>query len=135
MTERDKAAIERMRRRGLSYQEIAGNIAISKDAVRSYCRTHDIAPDTDIRQDTGVCPVCGKPLKNVSGKGRRKRFCSDVCRMEWWKSHPSEKGHDIGRIRVYRCAGCGKQFRGYGSVERKYCCHECYISDRFGNGA
>ena len=54
MTERDKAAIERMRRRGLSYQEIAGNLAISKDAVRSYCRTHDIAPDTDIRQDTGV---------------------------------------------------------------------------------
>ena len=41
MTERDKAAIEGMRRSGLSYQEIAGNLAISKDAVRSYCRTHD----------------------------------------------------------------------------------------------
>ena len=34
MTERDKAAIERMRRNGLSYQEIAGNLAISKEAVR-----------------------------------------------------------------------------------------------------
>ena len=62
MTEMEKTAIERMRRSGLSYQEIAGNLAISKDAVRSYCRTHDIAPDTDIRRDTGVCPVCGKPL-------------------------------------------------------------------------
>ena len=135
MTERDKAAIERMRRRGLSYQEIADNLAIRKEAVRSYCRNHNINPDVDAIQDKDVCPVCGKPLKEYSGRGRRRRFCSDHCRMEWWKNHPSEKGHDITRIRVYKCAGCGKLFRGYGSTERKYCSHECYISHRFGNGA
>lgn len=135
MNERDKAAIDRMRRSGLSYQEIADNLSIRKEAVRSYCRTHDIAPDMDIRQDTEVCPVCGKLLKKTPGKGRKRRFCSDDCRKEWWKNHPSEKGYDIGKIRVYRCVGCGKLFRGYGSAERKYCCHECYITDRFGNGA
>lgn len=135
MTGNERAAIERMRRSGLSYQEIADNLAIRKEAVRSYCRNHDINPDMDAIPDKAVCPVCGKLLKNTSRRGRRRRFCSDRCRMEWWKSHPSEKGHDIGRIRVYRCTGCGKPFRGYGSVERKYCSHECYISHRFGNGA
>lgn len=36
MTGNEKAAIERMRRSGLSYQEIADNLAIRKEAVRSY---------------------------------------------------------------------------------------------------
>lgn len=135
MTGNERTAIERMRRSGLSYQEIADNLAIRKEAVRSYCRNHNINPDVDGMQDKDICPVCGKPLKKASGKGRRRRFCSDSCRMEWWKNHPSEKGHDIRRIRVYKCAGCGKLFCGYGSTERKYCSHECYISHRFGNGA
>lgn len=135
MTGNERTAIERMRRSGLSYQEIADNLAIRKEAVRSYCRNHNINPDVDAIHDKDVCPICGKPLKEYSGRGRRRRFCSDHCRMEWWKNRPSEKGHDITRIRVYRCAECGKLFRGYGSAERKYCSHECYISHRFGNGA
>lgn len=30
------------------------------------------------------------------------------------------------------CAHCGKPFTAYGNKERKYCSHNCYISDRFG---
>ena len=135
MTGNERTAIERMRRSGLSYQEIADNLAIRKEAVRSYCRNHNINPDVDAIHDKDVCPICGKPLKEYSGRGRRRRFCPDHCRMEWWNNQPSEGGHDITRSRVYRCAECGKLFRGYGSAERKYCSHECYISHRFGNGA
>ena len=135
MTEKEKDAIERMRQRGLSYQQIADNLSIRKEAVRSFCRTHGIGPKAYAITDGPVCPVCGRPVKQPEGKGRKRRFCSDSCRTEWWDNHPSEKGYDIGRIRVYRCVKCGKLFRGYGSTERKYCSHECYISHRFGNGA
>ncbi len=134
MTEKERDAIERMRQSGLSYQQIADNLSIRKEAVRSFCRTHGIAPSEDTT-DRPVCPVCGRPLKQPEEKGRRRRFCSDGCRTEWWKSHPSEKGYDIARMHVYRCVKCGKLFRGYESADRKYCSHECYISHRFGNGA
>lgn len=134
MTENEKSAIERMRKKGLSYQKIADNLSIRKEAVRSFCRTRNIAPATGATASSSICPICGRQLKQPEGKGRRRRFCSDACRMKWWKNHPSEKGHDIARIRVYRCRGCGNLFRGYGSAERKYCSHECYISDRFGSG-
>ena len=33
--------------------------------------------------------------------------------------------------RVY-CKNCGVMFTVYGNKHRKYCCHECYINDRFG---
>ena len=33
---------------------------------------------------------------------------------------------------VYKCEKCGKKFISYGNKDRKYCCHECYIEDRFG---
>ena len=30
------------------------------------------------------------------------------------------------------CKQCGKPFTAYGNKGRKYCCHQCYIVDRFG---
>jgi hypothetical protein len=30
------------------------------------------------------------------------------------------------------CASCGRMFEDYTRNHRKYCCHACYIQDRFG---
>ena len=35
-------------------------------------------------------------------------------------------------IYEYTCTTCGSAFTAYGNIHRKYCCHECYIADRFG---
>jgi len=35
-------------------------------------------------------------------------------------------------IYEYTCPTCGSAFTAYGNSHRKYCCHECYIADRFG---
>ena len=35
-------------------------------------------------------------------------------------------------IYEYTCPTCGSAFTAYGNRHRKYCCHECYIADRFG---
>lgn len=34
---------------------------------------------------------------------------------------------------MYRlvCVHCGQEFVSYGNRNRKYCCHDCYIKDRF----
>ena len=37
-----------------------------------------------------------------------------------------------GNAYEYTCAHCGKPFTAYGNKGRKYCSHECYIADRFG---
>jgi hypothetical protein len=52
--------------------------------------------------------------------------------MAWWKEHPER----LNRKAVYGlvCAGCGKPFESYGNRYRKYCSHDCYIKDRFGDG-
>ena len=38
-------------------------------------------------------------------------------------------------IYEYTCPTCGSAFTAYGNSHRKYCCHECYIADRFGGKA
>jgi hypothetical protein len=70
----------------------------------------------------------------LSGKtpaGRRKKFCSDECRVKWWNAHQNQ----VSRKAVYEftCAYCGKSFTVYGNNHRKYCSHDCYIKDRFGD--
>lgn len=49
--------------------------------------------------------------------------------------HKLSNGLDIiyrKAVYAYTCAHCGKPFTAYGNKERKYCSHNCYISDRFG---
>jgi hypothetical protein len=79
--------------------------------------------------DTCCCKQCGKLIKIIP-KRKPKIFCSDECRAEWWNTHPE----NVQRKAVYHftCAHCGKPFTAYGNKGRKYCCHQCYIADRFG---
>ena len=76
------------------------------------------------------CPNCGEEIRQIA-KRKKKRFCCDKCRNEWWNSHLEL----IKRKAYYEhtCQGCGKTFTSYGDRNRKYCCHECYVKDRFGS--
>ena len=133
MTDREKEAITRFRENGRSYQEIADNLNINKDAVRSFCRTHHIAPKMDIKnRPEKVCQACGKIIHDKPGRGRKRRFCSDKCRSIWWSIHPEAMEHSLEKIHIYKCAYCGKAFRGYTNVKRKYCSNDCANQARFG---
>ena len=74
------------------------------------------------------CQECGEVVIQPP-KRKLKKFCSDKCRMKWWNTHQylikKEANYNIV------CRNCGKQFVSYGNKERKYCCHACYIQDRF----
>ena len=124
MTDKQKIEIEKMRREGLGYKKIAVALDLSENTVKSYCRRLPT-----IAADNEKCMCCGKPLSQIPGH-KKKKFCSDSCRMKWWNSHL-----DIVKrkaLYTFVCPCCGKEFTVYGNANRKYCCHECYIDDRFG---
>ena len=74
------------------------------------------------------CEQCGALVKQHP-KRKRKRFCSDACRMRWWNDHRYLREPNTVEI---NCQGCGKVVKAIKGSGRKYCCHECYIKDRFG---
>lgn len=74
------------------------------------------------------CEQCGALIEQ-NPKRKRKRFCSDACRMKWWNDHRDLVATDTVDI---KCQCCGKAVKAIKGSGRKYCCHECYIKDRFG---
>lgn len=130
MTEEQKDKIIQFRKQGFGYSDISRELDISKDTIKSFCRRNGLVPSCEkYFDDKDKCRECGKPLIQQE-KRKRRIFCSKVCREKWWTKHADR----INRKAVYTftCAGCGKSFTAYGNSKRKYCSHNCYITDRFG---
>jgi len=128
MTQPEKVRVEQMRRRGVSYGEIAKRLGLNISTVKTHCRRNGLQPLNSEPEDHNSCKQCGKPLLQEA-KQKPKKFCSDKCRMVWWNSHRDEVNKRGARKLV--CSGCGCAFESY-DTSRKYCCHACYITDRFG---
>ena len=130
MTKLQKLEIERLRRSGASYNKISTTLNLSKNTIKSYCQRNNLggAISNDSKQNDS-CRNCGQLLGNGQGI-KQKRFCSNKCRMSWWKQHPE----NINRKAVYsfNCVNCGAEFTAYGNGSRKYCSHGCYVAVRFG---
>lgn len=136
MTDAQKEQILKLRTDGLSYGEIACELGMRINTVKSYCRRKfngdhkkkTVEPGS-IVSNIEHCQECGKPIQQIQGR-KIKRFCSDTCRMKWWNAHPEmvkrKNGHEV------ICYHCSKKFLVYGSQVHKYCSHDCYIKDRFG---
>ena len=138
MTDEQQSKIKELRLKGLGYKAIATQIKLTRDVVRNYCKHHGLQGDACIValnhelkiKSNIVCLCCQKPLRQ-KGRGRKKKFCSETCRRKWWKEHQeARKGKDTA-FYTFICAHCGKPFKVYGNQNRKYCCHDCYIKDRF----
>jgi endogenous inhibitor of DNA gyrase (YacG/DUF329 family) len=137
MTPDEKSRLTDLRKAGRSYTEIADALGISKNTVKTFCRRNGLAPEvestpvevTPAPTTERLCPHCGKPVIQPQGR-KEKKFCSDTCRNRWWNSHMDLVNRKA--IYEYTCPTCGTAFTAYGNNHRKYCCHECYIADRFG---
>lgn len=136
MTSVQKESIKLMRSQGLSYRAVSERTGIGYEAVKSFCRRNgltgfgsDILKGFNGGEKYLFCKNCGNRLMQQKNMKRRV-FCCDTCRVKWWSAHPEM----INRKAVYHfeCSYCGKPFTAYGNSGRKYCCHECYIEDRFG---
>ena len=128
MTKEQKLKIAELRQQGFGYKKIAKIIQVSDGTVKTYCHRAGLTAPELISTSDSFCQYCEKPLIQLPGR-KQKRFCSDSCRNKWWNSHL-----DIVKrkaLYTFVCPGCGKEFTVYGNANRKYCCHECYIKDRF----
>jgi hypothetical protein len=121
MNNDQKQAIQALRLRGLSYAQIADEVGLSANTVKSFCRRSDAARN--------LCKHCRQPLVSMA-KCKPKTFCSDACRQAWWRANRDQmKQHAVHH---FICAHCHQPFDGYGSRDRKYCSRDCYIAHRYG---
>ena len=133
MTDKERYKIECYRDKGRSYAEIAKNLDLSINTVKTYCKRHNLGGVRGGRHvkvgEPCACANCGSPVYQIKGR-RRKRFCSDKCRNLWWNSHMDL----VNRKAYYECdcKNCGKHFTAYGDNDRKYCSRECYLEARWG---
>jgi len=126
LTEEQKTAIANFRRNGCGYKKIGQLLGVSGNTVKTYCRRNGLGGTAtqNKKQKTGFfCKYCGEPVKQTAGK-KQKKFCSDECRMKWWNHHTQlMKKNSV-------CVHCGKSFHGRNG--QKYCSHDCYVAERFG---
>ena len=135
MKREDFKQVQELREAGYSYSRIAVVLGVPKNSVKSYCSRFGIRPgsrDQFADEDGALrCRQCGCEIDREHSSDT-KRFCSSECRMRWWNAHRDHATSKVMQMVV--CANCNKPFRSYACEHRKYCCHECYITDRFGRG-
>ena len=126
MTALQKKRIAYLRGKGDSYTRIAATLGISENTVKSFCRRNNLGKNQPIAIEN-ACGNCGKPLVHTPG-AKRKRFCTDKCRMAWWNAHPEA----VNRKSVYhyQCLACGVSFVSYGNARRRYCSRACFGAAR-----
>ena len=126
MTDLERSQINKYRMDGLNQKQISELTGIAQNTIKSYCRRNPIAP-TAVADHKGLCRHCGNPLIQTPHK-KVKRYCSDRCRMAWWK----ENNTQLNKKAYYRivCRQCGEVFESYGNPNRKYCSRACYALAR-----
>ena len=133
MTDTERSLIQRMRRSGSSAAQISAETGLSENTIKSFCRRNDIRPVSEnvlsAVDTTGVCKFCGKLIEQ-NAKGKKKKFCSDTCRISWWNVHPEQ----LKSAEHIVCANCRNTFNSYGRRRRKYCSHGCYVAARYSGG-
>ncbi|WP_026664852.1 helix-turn-helix domain-containing protein [Butyrivibrio sp. FC2001] len=140
MTDEEKMRIRTLRQQGVGYQAIANMLNMNRDTVRAYCKRHglngiqvSVKMNTRERIKNGeACGFCAGPIQKRA-TGRPARFCSEVCRRNYWKLHREESQHSEKATYIMECAYCHTVFKSYGNKKRKYCCHEHYVLDRYGD--
>ena len=130
LTEEQKSEIRRQRVDGAGYKTIANGMGLSVNTVISHCRRNGLTGRARKKDGIQGCKWCGRPVQQTLGR-KEKKFCSDECRIKWWNRHHNQPRRNAWY--EFTCQCCGKPFRAYGNDHRKYCSHDCYIKDRFGD--
>ena len=133
MTVELRDQIMKLSAEGDGYRTIAAKLNLTVDKVRYHCRTNGLnGRAKDLLIFDGVtCPTCGGPIEQITGKGRRRKFCCEKCRREWWNKHPGAGNKKETAFYTSTCACCNKEFKTYGNNHRTYCSRDCYIKARF----
>lgn len=121
MDKEQKASIIRMRSDGMTFSEIANQLQLSINTVKSFYR-RNAKTETPLE----ACMNCGKPIVQTEHK-RQKKFCSDKCRNDWWSAHPQNRRPK--KLYSHICEYCGIAFQS-DRAKSKYCTVKCFADAR-----
>ena len=126
MTTKEIKEVNELQIQGFGYKKIASLTGINENTVKAYLRRHPVEPE-EVSVPRSMCKYCGTPVTSLP-RHKTKQFCSDACRMKWWKEHKDE----VNKKAWYglTCQFCGKEFRCYGDAKQKYCCRKCCDDSR-----
>lgn len=128
MNSEQKLRIAELRKSGYGCKEISEQLQISINTIKSYCKRHNIQRQNEIiGDDVRFCLQCGKTIPQVQHR-KVKKFCSDKCRMVWWRNHSSLL-HTHSK-KMLKCPVCNKAFSAYSSTHQKYCSRLCYYKSK-----
>lgn len=131
MTKEQKQKITELAAFGKGYKFIADYLGVSLDTVKSYMRRNSIkVAAVQIQQKTyeGVlCRNCGAVLVHKPGF-KKKSFCSDKCRRNWWNAHEFEMNKHSETL--HTCEHCKKTFMSYSSRKNRFCSRDCFYKYR-----
>lgn len=138
MTENQGIQIVALRKQGLGYKRIASIVNVSRDSVRSYCKTRNLhgyigmdSANVEMKmQNKQLCGFCGGQMK-AAHTGRPRRFCSENCRRRYWSERRDLIKKSEKATYIRSCLYCGETFESYGNKNRKFCCHDHYIKYHF----
>jgi Mn-dependent DtxR family transcriptional regulator len=85
MIDEMKSKIYELRKLGYGYKKIAKELSLTPSAVRHVCNKM-----SEEELLNGRCENCGIKIKSIKGK-KKKRFCSDQCRWDWWNNYNKKK--------------------------------------------
>lgn len=119
MTNAEAAKISLYKQKGWGYKRIAIELGLSQNTVKSYIKRNETSIGS-------ICEECGKVLHLVPGK-KKKRFCSDACRMAWWKAHQDQVQHQ--KVYEHNCRHCGASFRSL-RKDSLFCSRTCFAGYR-----
>lgn len=111
MTINQKLKIDQMRENGQSLQAISEELSISLGTIKSYLSR---------KSSVLHCSYCRQTIHQQNHR-KKKRFCSDRCRMSWWREHCESSDKTIEKI----CPICKKKFFSYPSKSQIYCSKQC----------
>lgn len=118
MTDKEKRTIDSLAAKKVPITKIAEQVGMSKNTVKSYLQRKKL-PD--------VCLNCGTTLKHIPHH-KKKKFCSDKCRMHYWNTHPQEMS--LKNATVIKCESCGKEVFSYRKKPRRFCSRACAAEGR-----
>ncbi|MBQ9167689.1 MAG: helix-turn-helix domain-containing protein [Oscillospiraceae bacterium] len=122
MTDYERNKIVALQSEGYGYKKIAKELDLSVNTVKTFCRRR-----TAIKSDGKVrCLYCGSVVEQTPHR-KKKKYCSDSCRMAWWKEHPEMIQRKNSH--AYICLECGISFVSK-NPGRVYCSRECYANAR-----
>ena len=122
MTDYERSGIVALQSEGYGYKRIAKELNLSVNTVKTFCRRRTAAKsDGKVR-----CLYCKSVVEQTPHR-KKKKYCSDSCRIAWWKEHPDMIQRKNSH--AYICPECGISFVSK-NPGRVYCSRECYANAR-----